>query len=1239
MNDKLENILRGIKQAVVRGSKRLLMISLPIVLIIIIIISAAVYLIKKHDGTYEEGDWANTQYAAGQYTGNTSIDSNGNITTNMSAQELWDKLMEEGSRVDLYLDGPEELLKLMNAEIVTNYPDLRSNPDDPIDWDTINSDLDSKDIQGIIKFKRAQTDGTTSTMSYVDSDTFYNWIELYCSTGDESAKQNALTHFTIEKNMTMGSGATDTLEYNGSDIVTDISERIIAAAKITPWPGASLCQAWVRAVYANAGLGDVAYAKAVDAYRANVVSTEMDNIPIGAAVYGTGTGAYGAGHVGIYIGNGQVMDSVGSGIRTQSLQEWVAWQENYGFVVDGRTGWLGWGWQSGSPTKIISGGDEKDDADDEDKKDDDEEVSTVDMQLITDNGKVTFYNGDGSAMEGGKLNAINYELTDGQVAMKNLQQYKNCVIYIETAETGEGSYANGKFFYVTDTGGGLADNQVDVYADVDQATLNAAPYGSYVSGAKIYLVESNVTFEDYNSKYLDKSLGQVDSSSGNTQSQNAYSVVVATWSQTQVIVETDDSQVEASNNTTLSMTTQKINYQDFVKGYTMPFDYLWDLLVQSEDQDFVLDLADLVYNSDIQITVHDNLSVHTKKEIYHYDRREKVQTTHVEGSITYQPSGSGAANSGGTQIASFSKSSGFKPVEYPNPCSTTRTTITTTNTLDISLTKADVWMLKYTKEYEYQGTQNGEEQSGGAHSLDNVDYGDPEQIQEDRNGDGASTLQAQESALTSQGNTIVSGSVSTTCNVWHGVFEITEEITNKTDTTKYVASPAVVEEKTDKNSEEPNFVTILLKDGNQKAKHHLLGASEWLFDLLEGNEKTADLVDLTKYLFYKATGRDYGVTEFDFNVFVFNGVTGASGGLGLLSITTTTFTREEFIAAVQSYSAAISKGSGTQVFRDNAGVIYDVCVKNNINPVLCAAQAWQEQNWDDPNTSPYNYWGIAVYNGQNYGNSYSSMENAVQGYCNQINSQISGSMKSTYQARAAEFATVNNKFRGDMTTIYDVFSAYAYIGDGHTLQEEADYAAAYVEKIIQCATQIFGEGALVATTGAPSTSYSNADAYTKVANLFPNGIPQNEAELMPYLTTINVPATGKDGTKYTIAVQVHKAIAQDVYNACYAAQQEGFKVYEIGGYGSWRWSDNAGKAGGLPHSQHCYGLAVDINSTENGQFKNGRPTGNWFYDPGNNPYSIKPDSALVQSFKAAGWGWGGDWTSSKDYMHFSFCGT
>ena len=172
--------------------------------------------------------------------------------------------------------------------------------------------------------------------------------------------------------------------------------------------------------------------------------------------------------------------------------------------------------------------------------------------------------------------------------------------------------------------------------------------------------------------------------------------------------------------------------------------------------------------------------------------------------------------------------------------------------------------------------------------------------------------------------------------------------------------PKQLKPKDDPHSEEDNFVTILKEREHHDTLTNVMSAPDWLFDLIKENEKTVDMLDITKYLLYKASGKDYGVTEFDFSVFDPANFKTVSGINGRLSVTTTNLTREEFIAAVQGYSAAISKGAGTQVFRDNAGVIYDVCVKNNINPVLCAAQAWKEQNWDDPSTSPFNYW-VSLY--------------------------------------------------------------------------------------------------------------------------------------------------------------------------------------------------------------------------------------------------------------------------------------
>ena len=171
-----------------------------------------------------------------------------------------------------------------------------------------------------------------------------------------------------------------------------------------------------------------------------------------------------------------------------------------------------------------------------------------------------------------------------------------------------------------------------------------------------------------------------------------------------------------------------------------------------------------------------------------------------------------------------------------------------------------------------------------------------------------------------------------------------------------------------------------------------------------------------------------------------------------------------------------------------------------------------------------------------------------------------------------------------------------------------------------------------------NSALQNLTSEQKVKILFPNGIPQSEQQLKPYLTEISVPITRKNGTKTTMGVEVHKAIAQDVYNACLAAQNSGFKIYDIGGYRTFG-TDRAGKTAGLQYSQHCYGLAVDINPTENGEFRGGAATGNWFYAPGTNEYSIPSDSVLVKTFKSMGWGWGGEWHSSKDYMHFSVMGT
>lgn len=77
-------------------------------------------------------------------------------------------------------------------------------------------------------------------------------------------------------------------------------------------------------------------------------------------------------------------------------------------------------------------------------------------------------------------------------------------------------------------------------------------------------------------------------------------------------------------------------------------------------------------------------------------------------------------------------------------------------------------------------------------------------------------------------------------------------------------------------------------------------------------------------------------------------------------------------------------------------------------------------------------------------------------------------------------------------------------------------------------------------------------------------------------------------------------------------------------------------------SEHAYGDAVDIDTRENPYKFNGT-----ILPPSGKPYAnrshhkrgmIFPHGPVVKAFDALGWGWGGRWSGSPDYQHFSVNG-
>ena len=86
-------------------------------------------------------------------------------------------------------------------------------------------------------------------------------------------------------------------------------------------------------------------------------------------------------------------------------------------------------------------------------------------------------------------------------------------------------------------------------------------------------------------------------------------------------------------------------------------------------------------------------------------------------------------------------------------------------------------------------------------------------------------------------------------------------------------------------------------------------------------------------------------------------------------------------------------------------------------------------------------------------------------------------------------------------------------------------------------------------------------------------------------------------------------------------------------------------AGSTKLSKHARGLAIDINTLYNPYYKD-RNDGTRFIQPATAadycdrtwdfPYKIDHDDLCFRLFTEAGFEWGGDWTSCKDFQHFEF---
>jgi hypothetical protein len=158
------------------------------------------------------------------------------------------------------------------------------------------------------------------------------------------------------------------------------------------------------------------------------------------------------------------------------------------------------------------------------------------------------------------------------------------------------------------------------------------------------------------------------------------------------------------------------------------------------------------------------------------------------------------------------------------------------------------------------------------------------------------------------------------------------------------------------------------------------------------------------------------------------------------------------------------------------------------------------------------------------------------------------------------------------------------------------------------------------------------------------------------LRSIRLSYWGFDGRRRIGELVVRDRAAAEVTAVFRILYRERFPLRRVEPVDRYRGSDDASMAadntsgfncraavasGPTRWSEHAYGEAVDVNPVENPYLEGGRvlpPAGRPYVDRAARPGMAVPGGTLVRAFESAGWAWGGRWTGSRDYQHFSRSG-
>jgi hypothetical protein len=192
------------------------------------------------------------------------------------------------------------------------------------------------------------------------------------------------------------------------------------------------------------------------------------------------------------------------------------------------------------------------------------------------------------------------------------------------------------------------------------------------------------------------------------------------------------------------------------------------------------------------------------------------------------------------------------------------------------------------------------------------------------------------------------------------------------------------------------------------------------------------------------------------------------------------------------------------------------------------------------------------------------------------------------------------------------------------------------------------------TTVAPSfTASVSAVTAAQLGHSWHPGCPVGPGQLR----LLHLMYWGFDAKAHSGAIVVNTAVAANVIAVFRTLFNERFAIKEMVPVDAYGGSDDAAAAGddtsgfncryavapGPPQwSAHAYGEAIDVNDVQNPYIEGNTvipPAGAAYEDRTDvRPGMAVPGGLLVEAFASVGWQWGGRWTASPDYQHFSATG-